>query len=404
MGDTGEKTEEASPEKLRKAQEEGQVAKSQDLVAGLGFGVTFMAMAAMFTSMATQIREFTVATIEGATREPGMPAIATVIDLALPLILKVTLPVLAVAFVVGIFSNVLQTGFFMAFKVVLPKFEKINPINGLKGLFKVKKIIELLKNILKMGVVCYVAYSTMSGNLGDMVVLVSHPLPEAIKFGGVLIWEFMKKVVFVFVAIGVADLLYTRHSFGKEMMMSKYDVKQEYKQSEGDPHTKGQRKQLAHEIAFGGGGAQNVKNADAVVVNPEHIAVAIKYDKEKGKAPKVVAKGVRVHAEKIKELAKQYGIPILRNVPLAQALNKLEIDEEVPEELYEAVAEVLAFVFKLNEEQEARAKGRKPQPGRPGVGNPANPAAPGGSTPPGPATKGPGSGGKPAIGAGRLKR
>ena len=158
-----------------------------------------------------------------------------------------------------------------------------------------------------------------------------------------------------FVAIGVADLLWSRKVFFKEQMMSKYDVKQEYKQSEGDPQMKGQRKQLAHELLFSGG-AQNVKNADAVVVNPVHIAVAIKYDEEGTKAPKVVAKGTRKHAEKIKELAKHYGVPILRNVPLAQALNKLEIDEEIPEELYEAVAEVLSFVYKIKEEQEARQR------------------------------------------------
>lgn len=180
----------------------------------------------------------------------------------------------------------------------------------------------------------------------------------------------MTKIIAAFMVIGLADLLYAR-SLAKEMMMSKYDVKQEYKQQEGDPHHKGERKRMAHELLFGGG-AHNVKNADAVVVNPEHIAVAIKYDKEKGKAPRVVAKGVRIHAEKIKELAKQYGVPILRNVPLAQALNnKLEIDEEVPEELYEAVAEVLAFVYKLKEEQENRHKGRGKAPeGSPGQPQP----------------------------------
>ena len=131
---------------------------------------------------------------------------------------------------------------------------------------------------------------------------------------------------------------------------------------EGDPQMKGQRKQLAQELLFSGS-QENVKNADAVVVNPAHIAVAIKYDKEGGKAPKVVAKGMRKHAEKIKEIAKHYGVPILRNVPLAKALNKLEIDEEVPEELYEAVAEVLAFVYKIREEQENKNKGKTRRPG-----------------------------------------
>ncbi len=384
VGDTGEKTEEASPEKLRKAQEEGQVPKSQDFVGALNFAVGFMTLAALSTYVAGELKDYTLAAFDAATRAPTLASIFKMMGEIVPLILKLSLPILGMVFVVGIFSNVLQTGFFLAFKVVLPKFDKINPVNGLKGMFKLKKIIELIKNLLKMGVIGWVAYDVMSGTLWDMVLIVSQPLHEAVAYGGKLIWDFMTKIIAAFMVIGLADLLYARKAFAKEMMMSKYDVKQEYKQQEGDPHHKGERKRMAHELLFGGG-AHNVKNADAVVVNPEHIAVAIKYDKEKGKAPRVVAKGVRIHAEKIKELAKQYGVPILRNVPLAQALNKLEIDEEVPEELYEAVAEVLAFVYKLKEEQENRHKGRGKAP----EGSPGQPQPP--VRPP------------PQAGAGRLK-
>jgi flagellar biosynthetic protein FlhB len=131
-------------------------------------------------------------------------------------------------------------------------------------------------------------------------------------------------------------------------MMSKYDIKQEYKQSEGDPEMKHQRKALAEELIMHGS-QENVRHADAVITNPAHIAVAIKYDAEKGGAPTVVAKGQRKNAEKIKDIARQFNVPILRNVPLAQALNRLDLGEEVPEELYEAVAEVLNFVFELKE-------------------------------------------------------
>lgn len=361
MGDTGEKTEEASPEKLRKAKEEGQVPKSQDFVGAIGFAGGFMTLAALFTYIAGELKDFTLASLEAAVRKPELSTITTLLEESLILMVVLSIPVMGLVFVLGIFSNVAQTGFFLAFKAVIPKLDKINPVNGLKGLFKVKKVIELLKNMLKMAVVAWVAWDVMSGALYDMVLVVQLPFLTAIDYSSGLIWDFMVKVIAVFILIGVADLLYARHAFSKEMMMSKYDVKQEYKQQEGDPHTKGERKRLAHELLFSGG-HQNVKNADAVVVNPDHIAVAIKYDKEKGKAPRVVAKGHRVHAEKIKELAKQYGVPILRNVPLAQALVKLEIDEEIPEELYEAVAEVLAFVYKLKEEQENRHK-KKPEEG-----------------------------------------
>lgn len=355
MGDTGEKTEEATPEKVRKAKEEGQVPKSQDLVGALGFAMGFFTLAGLISYVFGAIQDFARAALESATRAPNPATITQLLEDAIPMILKVSLPIAVAVFVMGIFSNVLQTGFFLAFKVLIPKIDKINPVNGLKGLFKVKKFVELLKNMLKMAAAAWIAWSVMSAAVYDMTLVVTVPLDQAVKFGSGLLWEYMVKTTALFVAIGVADLIWSRRVFNKEQMMSKYDVKQEYKQSEGDPQMKGQRKQLAHELLFSGG-AQNVKNADAVVVNPDHIAVAIKYDEDKDKSPKVVAKGMRKHAEKIKELAKHYGVPILRNVPLAQALNKLDIDEDIPEDLYEAVAEVLAFVYKIKEEQEARQK------------------------------------------------
>lgn len=394
MGDTGEKTEEATPEKLRKAKEEGQVPKSQDFVGALGFAAGFFSLAGLFTYIGTLMKDFVLVCLDAATRSPNLATIAELLDQVVPLILKVSLPVAAMVFVMGIFSNVIQTGFFLAFKAVIPKFDKINPVNGFKNMFKIKKLIELVKNLIKMLIVSWVAYDVMSDAVWDMVLITSLPFHMGVQYSGGLLLDFMIKVTAAFLFIGMIDIIIARKQFNKEMMMSKYDVKQEYKQMEGDPHTKGQRKQLAHELLFSGS-MENVKNADAVVVNPTHIAVAIKYDKDKSKAPTVVAKGMRIHAEKIKEIAKHYGVPILRNVPLAQALNKLEIGDEVPEELYEAVAEVLAFVYKIKEEQDNRHKRARPDPRAPGAG-PAIP--PGGAvpTPAGPPAK--------VAGADRLKK
>ncbi len=355
MGDTGEKTEEASPEKLRKAKEEGQVPKSQDFVSALGFSAGFLTFAALLSYVMGELKDFTVASLTAAVERPNMGTIGEVLSDVVPLILKLSLPIGGAVFVAGVFSNVLQTGFFLAFKVLVPKLDKVNPINGLKGMFKMKKVIDLIKNMVKMGIAAWLAWSIIRDAIGDMTLTVQYPLETSIDYGAGILWEYLIKTLLLFFIIGGADLLYSRHQFNKEMMMSKYDVKQEYKQSEGDPHMKGHRKQLAHELLFSGS-MENVKNADAVVVNPTHIAVAIKYDKDKSKAPTVVAKGMRIHAEKIKEIAKHYGVPILRNIPLAQALNKLDIGEEVPEDLYEAVAEVLSFVYKIKEEQENRQR------------------------------------------------
>lgn len=378
MGDTGEKTEEATPEKLRKAKEEGQVPKSQDFVSAFGFAAGFLTFVALLTYVMSELKDFTVDALEAAMKEPTMATIGKLLSESVPLILKLTLPIGGAVFVMGIFTNVLQTGFFLAFKVLVPKLDKVNPVNGLKGMFKLKKFIDLLKNMIKMGIAAWLAWSILRDALHDMTLTIMFPIPTSIDFASGLLWDYFVKTVVLFVVIGAADLLYSRHSFNKEMMMSKYDVKQEYKQSEGDPHMKGHRKQLAQELLFSGS-MENVKNADAVVVNPAHIAVAIKYDKDKSKAPTVVAKGMRIHAEKIKEIAKHYGVPILRNVPLAQALNKLDIGEEVPEELYEAVAEVLSFVYKIREEQENRQKKQRAdgqeQPGGEAGQAPGQPAA-----------------------------
>lgn len=362
-GDTGEKTEEATPHKLRKAREEGQVPKSLDFVGALGFAAGFLILAALISYVFGEIEEFTRAAFDAATRDPSPATISKILEDSIPLTLWVFLPVGVAVFVMGVMSNVLQTGFFLAFKVVIPKAEKMNPINGLKSLFKGKKFVELLKNVIKMGTAAWLAWDIMENALYDMTLVVTQPIEQAIDYGSGLLWEYLMKTTVLFLIIGVLDLLWSRRVFSKEQMMSKYDVKQEHKQMEGDPQMKGQRKQLAQELLFGSG-MENVKDADAVVINPAHIAVALRYDEDRDRAPKVVAKGMRMHAEKIKELARHYGIPILRNVPLAQSLHKLDIDEEIPEELYEAVAEILAFVMKVREEQEPRPR-RTLKPGAP---------------------------------------
>ncbi len=356
-GDTGEKTEEASPEKLRKAKEQGQVPKSQDFVGALGFCTGFFVLMALLDSMADTVKHFTLTCFENGLKLRSIEALNTLWIDSLETILKAALPVLAAVFVMAVFSNVVQTGFFLAFKAITPKIDKLNPMNGLKQMFKVKKFVELLKNVVKMATAAWLAWAIMEDAVYDMTLAVTIPLHQSVQYGGGLLWDYLVRTAVLFIVIGCFDLIYSRKAFAKEQKMSKYDVKQEYKQSEGDPQMKGQRKQLAQELLFSGN-MENVKNADAVIVNPTHIAVAIKYDKDKGKAPVVVAKGMRIHAEKIKEIAKQHGVPVLRNVSLAQALHKLDVDEEVPEDLYEAVAEVLAFVMKLKEEQEDKGRTR----------------------------------------------
>lgn len=364
-GGTGEKTEEASPQKLKQARDKGQVSKSQDAIQAIGFVLVFATTSLTLTSTAKKLKDFLFASLESAVRRgDDLPTVLAVVNQALWTTLVASLPSLGAAFIAGLISNYMQVGFLFTTEPLKPDIKKINPVDGFKNLFSKKKIVESIKNVLKFTIVSYVAYATLRDSMREVVMSARVDLWHGVAIGGQIMYDIAIRVTALFIVISMADFFFQRWQFNKEMMMSKYDVKQEYKQSEGDPHQKAERKALAEELILHGS-QQNVANADAVVVNPAHIAVAIKYDKEKGGAPKVVAKGMRKHAETIKEIARENGVPILRNIPLAQALHKLDLEEEVPEELYEAVAEVLNFVYELREKEakaaEARRKAKSPK-------------------------------------------
>jgi flagellar biosynthesis protein FlhB len=387
-GGTGEKTEEASPQKLKQARDKGQVAKSQDAIQAMGFIVVFAVTALTLGATADRLRSFLFAALESAVRRgDDLPTVLAVLNEGLWVTLFASLPALGGAFLASLASNYVQVGFLFTVEPLKPDIKKLNPVSGFKNLFSKKKLVESLKQVIKFTVVSIVAYDAMEESMREVVLAARIDLWTGVYVCGQIMYNIAVRVGFLFVIFAVADFFWQRHVYMKDMMMSKYDVKQEYKQSEGDPYQKAERKALAEELILHGS-QQNVANADAVVVNPAHIAVAIKYDKEKGGAPRIVAKGMRKNAESIKEIARQAGVPILRNVPLAQALHKLDLEEEIPEELYEAVAEVLNFVYELKEREAKAAEARrKKAPARAGAQNPPslqqNPAGPG-RRPPGP--------------------
>jgi flagellar biosynthetic protein FlhB len=375
-GGTGEKTEEASPQKLKQARDKGQVAKSQDAIQALSFVLVFTVTALTLSSTTEKLREFLFTSLDSAVRRgDDLPTVLDVAYEGLWMVLKCSLPVLGAAFIAALAANYIQVGFLFTPEPLKPDIKKLNPVDGFKNLFSKKKLIESLKQLIKFVLVSYIAYSTVRDSLREVVLSTRIDLWTGVYVGGQIILTIAKKIGLLFVIVAVADFFWQRHQFNKDMMMSKYDVKQEYKQSEGDPHAKAERKALAEELILHGS-QQNVANADAVVVNPAHVAVAIKYDREKGGAPRVVAKGMRKNAETIKEIARQAGVPILRNVPLAQALHKLDLEEEIPEDLYEAVAEVLNFVFELREKEQKAKDARRQKKGAPGQNAGAAAAAP----------------------------
>lgn len=354
MGDggTGEKTEEPTPQRIKQARDKGQVAKSQDAIQALMFVGVFAVVGLTMGGMGDDLMQFLTGSIDAGVRKGDLASAVTVLEDAIWTIVKVSLPALGAAFVMAVASNYMQIGFLFSVDPLKPDIKKINPVSGFKQMFSKKKLVESLKQLIKFVLVSWVVYGAIKDAARDVVLSARMNLWAAMEIASGIIYNISVRVTGFFIAVAAADFFWQRYSFKKDMMMSKYDVKQEFKQSEGDPQQKAERKALAEELIMHGS-QENVANSSAVVTNPAHIAVAIKYDDETGHAPKVVAKGLRKNAEKIKEIARQAGVPILRNVPLAQALNKLDVEEEIPEELYEAVAEVLNFVMELKEQGKA---------------------------------------------------
>ncbi|WNG15487.1 type III secretion system export apparatus subunit SctU [Cystobacter fuscus] len=351
-----EKTEEPSQKKLDDARKKGQVWKSKDLtgVAGLvvGLGVV-KGIWSMFEQKITELFHFSFDHISHP--EDLQQATYQLASLALQSILLVSLPVVCAVAIMGGLLDFLQVGALFTMDPLIPKPEKLNPIEGAKNLISKKTIVEVIKNVLKMTVAGYVTYGALKGTMPMVVGAVRGDVHVTLAVMGELIFIVATRVVMVFFLFSIFDVWWQRKAYMKDQMMSKEDVKKEYKESEGDPHQKAHRKQVAHEI-LEEAQMHAVQSADVIVTNPDHVAVALKYDKEKDTAPRVIVKGLDSRAERIKALARERDVPTLRNVPLAHALLRVDVGEEIPEQLYDAVAEVLNFVYGLkNDTPAARA-------------------------------------------------
>ena len=350
----GEKTEEATPKKLDDARKEGQVAKSQEL----GTAVTLIALfgglkvfvgviAANFTDAFGEYYN----SIE--TYSKGGPFTSNYasafVNGAMGSVLISCLPMFAVAVVFAIVINVAQVRWQPTLKPLIPKFSKLNPINGFKRIISMDKLVELLKAVIKIGLIAYLAYSELTESAGLVNSLYDTDLFDAVAMIGKLVIDFGFRVAIIYLVIGLADYIYQKFKFSKDMRMTKQEIKDEFKQTEGDPKIKGQIRQRMRE-ASQRRMMQQLPEADVVITNPTHLACAIKYDKSQAEAPILLAKGADYLAQKIKEEAKKNNIPIVENKPLARMLyHNVELNEEIPEELYQMTAEVLAYVYSLKE-------------------------------------------------------
>jgi flagellar biosynthetic protein FlhB len=342
-----DKTEEPTPKKIEDARKEGNVWKSKDLSGVVAFAVAMGTVKATWGDAEFKIKQLFAFAFDHIAHPQDLSiATAQLMVMGLNTLLSICAPIALAAAFAGGLMEFLQVGALFAFKVLMPKLDKLNPIAGLKNMFSKKSLVEMVKSILKLSVSGYVVYGVVRDAMALVVATIHGDAPITMMVMGELVFRVVTRVVLLFVVFAIIDVWWQHKAYMKDMMMSKEDVKKEYKESEGDPHHKAKRKEFAHEL-LESAQMDAVKGADVIVTNPEHVAVALKYDKARDSAPRVIAKGIEGKAGTIREIAKAHDVPLLRNVPLAHALLRVEVNEEIPEALYDAVAEVLNFVYQL---------------------------------------------------------
>lgn len=260
---------------------------------------------------------------------------------------KIFLPLGMIILVMGVTSHVIQSGFLFSGEAIKPKFSKLNPINGLKNMFSQQAVFNFLKNTVLLIALSYIGYSFIKSNYYNILKVGDVYFPYLLYSVIDIIKKLFNIAVIIAVVIGVCDFAYQTYSHKQKLKMTKQEVKEEFKQMEGDPLIKSQIRQKQRQLS-GERMIQNAKEATVIITNPTHLSIAIKYERNMDSAPIVVAKGADILAMKIREIAKENHIPIIENKPLARMIYKeVEVDEEVPKDMYEAVAQVLVAVYKI---------------------------------------------------------
>ena len=346
-----EKTEDATPRKKRDARKKGQVAKSKEVPLALTLMVTTLVMAVLGGYVGDKLKESLNYYLSNNFGELTYGSLQGIAVTTLLRIAAIFLPIVVPIMIFGVLGNYIQTGFLFTSEPLKPDFKKLNPISGFKKMFSMRSVVELLKQLALVSIVGYVGYSFINSNYADMFRMSNLTVNEIPKVFGNLVISIFVKITMIMVAIALIDYIYQRYMYNKDLKMTKQEIKEEFKQDEGDPQIKSKIKQKQREIASRRMMA-NVPDATVVITNPTHISVAIKYDDTNMGAPKVIAKGTDFTALKIKEIAKENDIPIIENKPLARLIySEVELEAEIPVEMYQAVAEILAVVYKLKKKK-----------------------------------------------------
>jgi type III secretion protein U len=340
-----EKTEKATPKKLRDARKKGQVAKSQDFPSAFTFVVSIatviISSGYLFQALASYIItmfKLSSTNVDLQNRAGG------IFSEAIQVIFNTSMPIMVLTACVGLLTNFLIVGPMFSVEAMKPDIKRLNPVTNIKNLFKLKTLFELLKSIFKISGALILIYTVVWYSIPEIVSTAALPvIGSAMVFSDFLIKVIIRVGIF-FLIIAIFDLVFQKKNFAKEMKMEKFEVKQEFKDTEGDPQIKSKRRQTAQEIAYQEG-PMSVKRAKAVITNPIHIAVAVEYNAETEPAPRIVTMGKGTVADLIMKIAQENGIPIMRNVTLAQTLfEKGKISEYIPEDTYKAAAEILRWL------------------------------------------------------------
>lgn len=344
-----DKTEKATQHKRQQERKKGNIFQSKDLITGVMILTSFYALRLLINYMfgrfdnALNENIFIGATVETFTIPVGARLIYTIVIN----VLLLALPILSVTMLTGILMSVSQTRLMFATELLKPKFNRLNPIEGIKKMFSLKAIVELIKSILKITIVIIIVYNTIMGRLGEMPALLAADIFADIAWLGDAIFSVAINAGIGMLGIGIVDYFYQWWEYERSLRMSKQEVKDEYKQVEGNPETKMRitsiQRQMSQNRMITG-----VKDADVVIRNPTHFAIALKYDINKNVSPVVVAKGKDYLALRIIETAENHNIEVITNPPLARALyDAVDIYQEVPEDFWEAVADIISYIYNL---------------------------------------------------------
>ena len=347
-----DKTEQPTPKKLRDARKKGQVSSSKDVTSGAVIIMLFIFLWTASDFYYQQFKELIL--LPAQFTGPGFDfgySLEQVVNGLLLIMIKMIAPPLGLVTIVIIAAHIFQFGLLLAFESLKPDLNKLNPANGLKKIFSLKNLIELLKSLLKIGFLLILLYHVILNNLGDLLEIPHCGLRCIPLMLDAMMKELMINASFAFVVIAAADFAFQKFQFIKELKMSKDEVKREYKEMEGDPHIKSKRRHL-HQEMLARNMTSSVKRSTVIITNPTRIAIALEYRQGETPLPMVRAKGENLLAKRIIEIAQQEGIPIMENVPLARALHEqASVDQYIPSALIPAVAEVLRWVAQLESQR-----------------------------------------------------